>query len=378
MLNDHGIGAHFAFIEKYFPDSRVIPILLQPRSDANLENLQDTIMNISKQNNLLVIWSIDRSHYVPEPWALLHDTTTWSVFSEQNSLWKNYKKLDIDCPSCAWLIRQLWQAKNSYPLLIRRDSSAQLLHTTGANNTSRWIVHYANETKWIPDLQTWITLLFLNPLDSIGLPDPLKKSAFAHWHQEYNTKFPAQGYYHRLWTSIDEIFLPIFYPIDSLKDRPALQWWKDLGVNHIFSFSGSSSTITWSVQPYVEIHKYWLSAYIFTLTLDQSVHSDRLCDDIQNISSWSSILMIQRQHSESTLQKRQIQTAEHLIECGIDAIIWYDKQLWYTEHEYKGKPIVFSVWWNSIYLSGQWSPVSQFGIWLIVWNNNITLLTWQV
>ena len=104
----------------------MIPLLIQARSIEHISTLIDTIQKISKQQPTIIISSVDRSHYVPEPWATLHDHTTRSTLSNHDPDRTNRKKLDVDCPSCLWMIDYIAKQNQQSPQLLLRDSSAEL------------------------------------------------------------------------------------------------------------------------------------------------------------------------------------------------------------------------------------------------------------
>ena len=126
------------------------------------------ITSITKQQETIIISSVDRSHYVPEPRATLHDHTTRTTLSRHDNNRNHRKQLDIDCPSCLRTIDHLAMQDNVIPQLITRDSSAGLFHSTGIDNTSRAMIQYLQPNKQtsLPSLSwsTGATLLMAGDL----------------------------------------------------------------------------------------------------------------------------------------------------------------------------------------------------------------------
>lgn len=142
ILPDHGIGAHFQFIKHYFPRATIIPVLVQTHDDDNLETLAQALSDLSTREESIIIGSVDWSHYLAESIAIQHDKETRALLTRQASERHLWKELDVDCPSCLFLVNKLSVRYNKIPKLLRRDSSAEILGATGADNTSRWAVRY--------------------------------------------------------------------------------------------------------------------------------------------------------------------------------------------------------------------------------------------
>lgn len=73
--NEHGIGVHMPYTAKYFPDTTVVPIIAQSFAG---ETTARSVINVLRQQekNILLISSIDFSHYLPEDQSLANDEQT--------------------------------------------------------------------------------------------------------------------------------------------------------------------------------------------------------------------------------------------------------------------------------------------------------------
>jgi hypothetical protein len=77
-----------------------------------------------------VIASVDRSHYVQEPLAALHDRTSLYTLghASQASGRTAFSKLEVDCPACLYAATYLAKDAQLIPRLLRRDSSSLILN----------------------------------------------------------------------------------------------------------------------------------------------------------------------------------------------------------------------------------------------------------
>lgn len=407
ILPDHGIWAHLRFIKKRLPKSKIIPLLVQPRSIEDSEALISTIQSISKQQSTLIIWSVDRSHYVPETWAKLHDITTRSILSSHDTDRNHRKKIDVDCPSCLWIVDQIAQSDHHVPQLLWRDSSAVLFWTTGIDNTSRWIISYIptekdtiiNNLSWIftpqSSLVTWVTLLMWWDLIydrwvKNKLPD--YHSLSRHFHERYQQHDLSQNLlfsFHRKWAGIDIIALNLETPLyqsgtichpqnkpysfcshESILDILSAIGFNTISFanNHRFDAGTEQYNITktiikeknMDVMIDDEIIKktirwIWIAlhAYDFTV-IDTKNTLQRACSDIQQSTQewYKPIVSLHRwQEYQRAHNIQQENIAHQLVNCGAKAIVWHHPHVIQDIQRINNVPVIYSL---GNFLMDQW------------------------
>jgi predicted class III extradiol MEMO1 family dioxygenase len=138
IATDHSIGNPMLYLSYYFPNNKVIPIVL--KHDATLADIADWTEYLSSDNasESLFIFSIDFSHYLPANTASEKDELTKVLISKSNlshilSLNNDY----VDSPSGLALSLSLskkLQAKNSK--LFYHSNSGLLLSDFVTGTTS--------------------------------------------------------------------------------------------------------------------------------------------------------------------------------------------------------------------------------------------------
>ncbi len=79
---EHGITNHLSFIRKYFPDARIVPIIIKEgTTEPRLDSLAHTLAEIYDKDTLIVA-SVDFTHYATESDALKNDARTEKFFSD--------------------------------------------------------------------------------------------------------------------------------------------------------------------------------------------------------------------------------------------------------------------------------------------------------
>lgn len=398
ILPDHGVGAHLRFIKKRLPNAKIIPLLLQPRSIDRMSALKKKIEMIASQQPTIIIGSVDWSHYVPEPWAKLHDYTSWSTIASHDIDWTNRKSLDVDCPSCLWLIDHIAQDNHTVPSLLWRDSSATLFWSTGVDNTSRWVVWYAWATdkktsqEWWIDTQislaTWITLLMWGDViydrwvqEKLPTMDDLKEH-FLDRYELHDTNKSLFFSFHRLWAWIDITMVNLETPLYS-------SWTTCYPLQKAYSFCSHEmildilSSIGFNTISFANNHSYdagkeqyiktkdiikhhnmevfgndemikkvirWvpiaLLAYDFIVTNKQKV-IDKACSDIrQSVKEWYKPLLSVHRWDEYAKDPVywQKDIAKKLIECGAKAIIWHHPHVVQSIEWIDHVPVIYSLW----------------------------------
>lgn len=80
VTREHGIGEHILRISRFFPNTKVTPLILRRKLTPGKEEiaLAENIANI-RDKRVLVIASVDFSHHVREEFAKFHDAKSIDV-----------------------------------------------------------------------------------------------------------------------------------------------------------------------------------------------------------------------------------------------------------------------------------------------------------
>ncbi len=90
---EHSIYTHYGFIKKYWPNAKVIPIIIKNNApEDKLNNLIKDLQILLKQKTLF-IFSIDFTHYSGEKFALKNDLKIIKLLSTENYNEKNLEYL---------------------------------------------------------------------------------------------------------------------------------------------------------------------------------------------------------------------------------------------------------------------------------------------
>ena len=357
ILQDHGIGAHLRFIKKWFPDSKVIPVLVQPRSFQNIDDLISQITELSKLQETILIGSVDRSHYVPEPRANLHDITSWNILNDPDSSAQEWKNLDVDCPSCLWIVDQSAKKSNLSPSLFWRDSSAEIFGTTGVDNTSRLAIEYIS--KWEKKYpEKVITLLFAQ--DSIvtswvTLTNDLLQKNFHLWYQNYDLSQNPLFSFHRLWASMDMVWVQIIDNNSDPEHETLMSNLKSLWFQHITTHPEHEAS-------YLKVVRgQTLDIQSNNLIDNNPTSLKQVCKNIkQSLSLWYyPINSVQR----SVWNQNQIR--DTLIWCGAKLIIWHNGSPDLEFEYYDTIPVIYSLWTQYI----DHTTVIEPSLWMVISSN---------
>lgn len=108
FVNEHSIGVHAPYIANYFPDIPVIPIIAKSR--AGLSDASDLVSKLQKlDKKILLIASIDFSHYLSEEQSLANDVEVQEVIGEKDFDGIDQMNSDYLDSSFALDVFLLWQ-----------------------------------------------------------------------------------------------------------------------------------------------------------------------------------------------------------------------------------------------------------------------------
>lgn len=126
ILEDQGINSFFDYLKKYFPHTKIIPILISPKtSPEEIIQLIQQIYDYSSSNTIIIA-SVDFSHYLPDEILKLHDVKSIRVllnFEEEN-----FPFIDVDSWQALYGLRYYAKLKKQEkPIIIGQNTSYGLV-----------------------------------------------------------------------------------------------------------------------------------------------------------------------------------------------------------------------------------------------------------
>lgn len=161
IANEPSITPLIPIIGNYFPKAKIIPIALKPSMTAEESGLlAEKIFQYAEKRNMLVLASVDFSHYQPFSVAELHDEKSRSAI-ENFSLSEIYR-LEIDSPASVYTILKFAQLREAEKAeLVFHTNSGELAGNIDAPSTSH-LFYYFYRGKKEPD--PGATFLFFGDL----------------------------------------------------------------------------------------------------------------------------------------------------------------------------------------------------------------------
>lgn len=387
-IQEHGWWEHFLYIKKYFSGSDIYLARLQWRNFNGTESILKELKQLEKKGNLLVLASVDFSHYVEENRANIHDIKTKYVM--QNSLKQiDYENIEVDCPLCLY-ITNLWaNEKNQYPNFIFRDSSSTInKKDLWYDNTSRQWYLYGDKK----DIDNWITLAFFWDLifdrwvEEKLWDDSNLIEHFKDWYQLWDYDKIPEYNIHRKGFGIDLIWFNLETPYveencnqtfgkinfcSSGNLIPLLSslWFSFVTIsnNHILDagiqwYEETKNILTKNTIDYAwyiktnslsdnnvilksvrgtDVAIHWYNFYN-RFSWDLNTYCDILNDYKNN--KYINIVSAHRWNEyENIHNKIQENIWKRLIDCGADVILWHHPHVIQDIQWYKNKPIIYSL-----------------------------------
>ena len=106
---EHSIFSHAAYIKEYFPNAKIVPIILQWEISKEEVVKLSSWLNKNLLNDDLIIASMDFSHYQTKEVSDFHDQSAFA--SINNFDLDNIYDLEIDSPSSIYLLLDLMKKK---------------------------------------------------------------------------------------------------------------------------------------------------------------------------------------------------------------------------------------------------------------------------
>jgi AmmeMemoRadiSam system protein B len=388
--HEHGLGSHFEFLKKYFPNSKYYSLVLAPHKFKNLDKLINYLQNKFTSNTLFLA-SVDMSHYNKENFAYLHDKHTFYVLNNSVNK-KDYLNLEVDCPTCLYIENNLANKNWKYPHLWYRDSSATILwKDTNFDNTSRMFIYFDKKK----ENKNWITIVFFWDVMYerwIKYYFPTKEKFYkflGEFFMKKDIKHNPAGYRHRKLIWVDFAGFNLETPVVENKkicqssnksirfcsNYKFLYWLKNIWFN-ILTFANNHAMDGWipafknTVENvknvwinwfgFVTHWKYYKNNFVYTweirwikfawhgydFTLRKKYVKD-YCNDLKKYKKlWYLNFVVVHWWIEYETKHNLLQKIywEKLIDCGADLIIWAHPHVIQDIWHYKWKLIIYSLW----------------------------------
>lgn len=140
-ISEHWLWNHFRWLNQYFSWVEVFPLVFSSYNMYSSKNIVNKILKMKWK--ILVIASVDFSHYLLEDITAKHDEI--SIQTIQDWTWnaKDFYDLDVDCPSCLFTINEIAKFIGQKAQFRYRDSSSTIIwKDMWQENTSRVFMYY--------------------------------------------------------------------------------------------------------------------------------------------------------------------------------------------------------------------------------------------
>jgi len=136
--NDHSVGNILPFVAYYLPTANVVPIILKrdiPKEQ--FDNLLEYIADQQKSMNMLVIGSVDFSHYLTAEQSEREDEKTIkAILNKDYAMISSFHNDNMDSPSSINALLKVTDMLGSNKMLWRNSNSFKVLGSDINNTTS--------------------------------------------------------------------------------------------------------------------------------------------------------------------------------------------------------------------------------------------------
>lgn len=139
--NEHSITSEVSFIKKIFPEVKFLPIILKPTvSQQQAKSLANKLFELSQNKKILVLASVDFSHYKDSLTAQSNDLV--SIQAIENFDFNEVYNIDIDSPASIYTLLKFSELSGAGFDLLNNSNSAILANKPDLKNTTSYITGY--------------------------------------------------------------------------------------------------------------------------------------------------------------------------------------------------------------------------------------------
>lgn len=142
FTGEHSVGVLIPFVKYYFPDSHIVPILVDLNAQSYpLRHLRDVLSSALENPHSLLLLSMDFSHNSLSSVADQRDSEAQAVISAMDT--SKTEALHVDCRKGLWLLLEsLKEARCRNVLISEHTNSAQLTRNLNQPNVTSYFTIY--------------------------------------------------------------------------------------------------------------------------------------------------------------------------------------------------------------------------------------------
>jgi len=138
---EHSINSEVSFIKKVFPRAEFLPIILKSTTTkAEVDALAEKLYSVSQNKNILVLASVDFSHYKDSLTAQEYDQT--SISAIKNFDFEKLNGLDIDSWQSIGVLLKFSELSGASFKLLNNSNSAILSGKSDLQQTTSYVTGY--------------------------------------------------------------------------------------------------------------------------------------------------------------------------------------------------------------------------------------------
>lgn len=141
MAGEHAINSEVAFIKKTFPQAEIVPLILKPTVDAALaDKLARALFKISQEKKILVLASVDFSHYQTSVKAQQDDQASIAVMTD--FVFDQIYQMAVDSPPTIYTVLKFSRLSQADFHLQKNSNSALLSNQPDLPSTTSYVTGY--------------------------------------------------------------------------------------------------------------------------------------------------------------------------------------------------------------------------------------------
>ncbi|OGZ77308.1 MAG: AmmeMemoRadiSam system protein B [Candidatus Staskawiczbacteria bacterium RIFOXYD1_FULL_37_73] len=149
---EHGIYVEVPFIKKFFPNAKIVPLVLN--TSANFNNFSDLgakLKNLAGKKSILIV-SSDFSHDIPAKEAGIKDKDSIQIL--KNLTLDNAKNINSDCPKCFAVLYGFLQNANNYNFNLINNKNSFDYEGDSEDSVTSYVSGFFEERKYVQILFT--------------------------------------------------------------------------------------------------------------------------------------------------------------------------------------------------------------------------------
>lgn len=140
LENEHSVALHMPFVKYFLPNAKVVPIIISGKmSIEEVEKISAALAKYARKKGIIIIASVDFSHYLPETEAMNKDNESLEAIKNFDfQKIRGFGNDNLDSPPSIIVLLSILKRINAADLKVIKNLNSEYFAKSGSKETTSY------------------------------------------------------------------------------------------------------------------------------------------------------------------------------------------------------------------------------------------------